>query len=208
MDSIYSAPRCNGCWTIFPNRLPETLAQQLRRHLDECTDCRVAHQRAGRLQQFLALKRHERPSPEYFDSFLSRFHQRIEVEARRRTNWWERLIASVAVEPPRGWRYALVSVAGVLLAAGFLMTSRIVPTGQLVAGRGAADRRATTPAPAISTELAKNIPSPIPVLAEPSLAYNATTASADEHNEASAPRYVLDRITVTPASYEVASIHF
>ena len=36
----------------------------------------------------------------------------------------------------------------------------------------------------------------------------AFPAVADLSNEPLAPRYVLDRVTVSPASYEVATVHF
>src|SRR5271170_3415523 len=75
-------------------RLAPSTAAQVRQHLAECTDCRVVEQRSARLQRLLALKRYERPTPEYFDNFLSEFHSRVSAEARR-TGWWEQVLERV-----------------------------------------------------------------------------------------------------------------
>ena len=114
---------------LSEDRLPETLSREVRRHLDECTDCRVAQQRAARLQQLLALKRHERPSPEYFDDFLREFHQRLQTETRTQAGWWEQLVASFTIERSRVWPYAFAGGMGVLLVVSVLMFERSCPDG-------------------------------------------------------------------------------
>src|SRR5277367_1992103 len=103
---------------LTQERLAPTTATQVRRHLADCTDCRVFEQRAGRLQRLLTLKRYERPSPEYFDNFLSEFHDRLLAEARQ-AGWWERVLGRVdgflAAESMRVWRYSFTSAMGVAM---------------------------------------------------------------------------------------------
>jgi hypothetical protein len=95
-------------------RLAPATAAQARQHLADCTDCRVMEQRTGRLQRLLALKRYERPAPEYFDHFLSEFHGRLLTEARQ-IGWWERALGRVddflAAESMRVWRYSFSSAS-------------------------------------------------------------------------------------------------
>src|ERR1017187_4515505 len=97
-------------------RLAPATAAQVRQHLADCTDCRVMEQRTGRLQRVLALKRYERPAPEYFENFLSEFHDRLLTEARQ-VGWWERALGRVddflAAELMRVWRYSFSSALGV-----------------------------------------------------------------------------------------------
>jgi predicted anti-sigma-YlaC factor YlaD len=203
---------------LSEDRLPETLSRELRRHLDECTDCRVAQQRAARLQRLLALKRYERPSPEYFSGFLGEFHQRLQAEARSQAWWWERLVAGFTIEPLRTWRYAFVGAAGAFLVVTVLLSRGIIPMGWPVASDGlqvtndvsmpifaeaSLPPSRSTPTKAIASVLTRSV--------EPSSAGSVVIIPAAAHSadaEVSAPRYVLDHITVTPASYEVASIHF
>jgi len=196
-------------------RLPEALSREVRRHLDECTDCRVAQQRAARLQQLLALKRHERPSLEYFDKFLSEFHQRFLVETRVRATWWERFVASFTIERTQAWSYAIASGVGAVLVASALMLRGMIPVGRLasraapqVVNGASAPTLATVSSPAPPFTPSRAIDSDLPRSVEPSSAGSVVIIPAVAHNEGSVPRYVLDRITVTPASYEVASVHF
>src|SRR5712671_6357901 len=102
-------------------RLAPAIAAQVRQHLADCTDCRVTEQRAGRLQRLLALKRYERPSAGYFDSFLSEFHGRLSIETRQ-IGWWERVLGRVddllAAESMRVWRYSFTSALGVAAVVG------------------------------------------------------------------------------------------
>jgi predicted anti-sigma-YlaC factor YlaD len=199
---------------LSENRLPEALSQELCRHLDECTDCRVAQQRAARLQQLLTLKRYERPSPEYFDHFLGEFHQRLQEKTRTQAGWWEQLVASFTIERSRAWRYAFAGGVGVSLVVSVLMSRGFIPMARLVASgapQAANDISMPTFAAASPSTQAKAVASTLSRSVEPSSAGSVVIIPAAAHNadaEVSAPRYVLDRITVTPASYEVASIHF
>src|SRR5271154_4685637 len=102
-------------------RLAPAIAAQVRQHLADCTDCRVLEQRTGRLQRLLALKRYERPAPEYFENFLSEFHSRLSAEARQ-IRWWEKALGRVddflAAESMRVWRYSFSSALGVAAVVG------------------------------------------------------------------------------------------
>src|ERR1017187_787551 len=108
-------------------RLAPATAAQVRQHLADCTDCRVMEQRTGRLQRVLALKRYERPAPEYFDNFLSEFHDRLLTEARQ-VGWWERALGRVddflAAESMRVWRYSFCSALGVAAGGGVAWVGR------------------------------------------------------------------------------------
>jgi len=108
--------------------VPETAAH-VRRHLAECTDCRVLEQRGARLQRLLALKRYERPAPEYFDNFHSEFHSRLLAEAQH-TGWWEQALGRIenllAIGSLRMWRYSVASAVGVAAVVGLMWTSASV----------------------------------------------------------------------------------
>ena len=76
--------KCEQVQRLFDDlasgRLPEPLAQDARRHLADCTDCRVQQQRLAKLQRLLTLKRYEQPAPAYFDNFTAEFHARLEAD--------------------------------------------------------------------------------------------------------------------------------
>src|SRR5260221_12601534 len=107
-------------------RLASATAAQVRQHLADCTDCRVMEQRAGRLQRLLALKRYERPAPEYFDNFLSEFHSRVLAEAQR-TGWWgqvlERIDDFLTIGSLRTWRYSLAGSMGLAVVMSVMWMS-------------------------------------------------------------------------------------
>ena len=201
-------------------QISETVARQVQRHLRDCTDCRVAHQRAGRLQQMLTLKRYERPSSGYLDRFLGEFHQRLDVETAPRVTWWDRIVNNLAIEPVRAWRYGFTGAVGVALAVTMLWrgfsspdvnsAATAVPTSQ----SDPAPLFVSSPLPAPHST-PQMIAATLPVSSRPTRdeagipsAGNVVIIPVAAHNDTSAPRYVLDRIGVTPASYEVASIHF
>ena len=173
-------------------RLTEMVALNVQRHLTECSDCRVFQQREHRLQQLLAVKRHETPGTAYFDNFLGEFHRRLAVETAPRPSYWQQLCQRLHLEPiPTvnfGYAHALgAAVALVLLWRG--LASVELPTGgerQDFTASHSTPRMIASALPAKPTET--------PVLAQVAL---------------NAPRYVLDRLAATtPASYEVASLHF
>ena len=200
--------------SLDAQRLDEGSARDVRQHLTECTDCRVQRQRAARLQQLLAVKRYERPHPQYFEGFLGEFHQRL-AEAEARPRLWERLFGHPDSSRFPQWQYGLIGASAVAL---LLVAIWVGP-------------RATDPSPS-SAALPLVMYSPVR-LADASLpASPATLQSAPKLSAASVferseitpaagsvistagragsglPRYVLDRIAITPASYDVASISF
>lgn len=210
-------------------RLPEPLAAALRQHLDDCTDCRVAHQRAARLQRLIALKRHEHPGAEYFDGFLAEFHRRLDAELQPRPSVWQRLAGAWSIEPMRGWRFGFAGALALTMAAMVLWYS-VRPANQTVA-TASPGIEPVAPTPTLFTASAPavqavplTIAAPLPSLAresadrlQPMMAGNPAgsatsvmpvSAVADRANDPLAPRYVLDRVTVSPASYEVANVHF
>ena len=160
----------------------------MHQHLADCTDCRVLEQRAGRLQRLLALKRYERPTPEYFDNFLSEFHGRIQAEARK-ISWWERVLGRVddflAAESMRVWRYSFTSALGVAAVVGLTHS-----TPQTIAA-SLPNLSSTASADYLSAS-----------------AGSVVLVPAQAHTDSSTPGYVLDHIPVTPASYDVPSVHF
>lgn len=179
---------CNKAQRLYDDlaegRVSEPLAAELRRHLDECTDCRVLRQRAGRLQQLLALKRHEQPAPAYFDNFLGDFHRRLTLETMRPT-WRERLTEAIRIEITPAWQYSLAGTCALLLAVGFFQYGSVN----------------NTVAPVRPTQAHSASPTTLAV-ADPAIAPVAWQAPA------SRPQYVLERLAVTPVSYETASIRF
>jgi hypothetical protein len=209
---------------LSENRLDSEVAVQVRQHLADCTDCRVLEQRAARLQRLLALKRYEQPAPGYLDNFLSEFHGRLMAETQR-TAWWERALGGIdsilVVGTMRVWRYGVASAMGVAVVVGVMWMS----VRQTNAPDSAADQTAVVnpslvladsqaePAPSHSApdSIVAPVPASLQAVAgddQPTSAGSVdlvqTTARADD----TAPRYVLDRIAVTPASYEVPSYHF
>ena len=201
---------------LADGRLAELVGSDLQRHIADCTDCRVLQQRAARLQRLLALKRYEQPSSQYSRLFLSEFHRRLEAETRARPGWWEQFLDSIIIEPARTWPYGFAGAAGIALAVGVLIWS-----GN---GRAPRDRRLvhedrptpiSSPSPVLTAasvpaphSLPRSIAATLPRSSDASSAGSVVIIPAAARDDASAPRYVLDRITVTPASYEVASVHF
>ena len=204
-------------------RLAPATAAQVRQHLADCTDCRVMEQRTGRLQRVLALKRYERPAPEYFDNFLSEFHDRLLTEARQ-VGWWERALGRVddflAAESMRVWRYSFSSALGVAAVVGLTwmglrQTSdpAVVASDSTVAASSSlADADTMLPPPhSTPSTIVAALPSLSPVASvdyQPASMGSVVLVPTSAHMDSSVPRYVLDRISVTPASYDVPSVHF
>ena len=173
---------------LAEGRLAETQATDLRRHLSECTDCRVAQQRATRLQQLLALKRHELPPPAYFANFTNEFHRRLAAEEAR-APWWQQVADRLAWSSLPALRYASATLAGVLLTLGafhWTQSNSVVPSP--IAQQAPAEAASLTTASATPTPGLRLMPA-------------ALESAADAG-------YVLDRIAVTPASYEGGSVRF
>ena len=205
---------------LAQDRLSAERAAGLRRHLADCTDCRVLQQRGARLQRLIALKRYERPAPAYFDDFLTQFHRRL-AETYSQAAWWERAFAGIdeffSAEAMQVWRYAMASTFGITMVVALLWTSLRVPEETADMPKQIAlenssvimTPQASTSAPALtvassefsglmhftsaSSELTgADVSEPIPLMREEAAA--------------STPQYVLDRISVSPASYDV--VHF
>jgi hypothetical protein len=171
------------------DRLSEPVAAELHRHLADCSDCRVARQRAVRLQQLLSLKRHETPGPAYFAGFVGEFHRRL-AAAEAQPAWYERILPAVSFESPL-WRYGFTAAAtaSILVAALFYWQGTEL---------GPVTRAATEPA----TQMVAIATRPAPVVTP------SVILMPEAPNASSQPRYVLDRITITPASYEPGSVRF
>ncbi len=198
---------------LAKNRLPDSLAEQVRQHLTDCTDCRVVQQRAARLLRLVALKRYERPAPEYFAGFLDEFHRRQQAELSQWSGLWEKIMGGLTVEPVRVWRVGFASALGVALAAGVMWIGvRQQNQSPEIAGHQAKARNS----PKILTEAPGAVRDPdsdrvrltLPLSDEPPVAAGFVLGPQDAQVEPAEPGYVLDRITVTPASYEVASVRF
>jgi hypothetical protein len=197
---------------LAAGRLPEPVAGDVRRHIGECTDCRVAQQRAARLQQLLALKRHEHPGSAYFDGFLNEFHRRLEAETAPRVRWWGLVWDQLTLRPAYGWAAAVTAVAVVGM---FLFDpSSANPPVHVVAPNVSA-------VAVVSPPVVEHPDSPVLVAspAGPLRGIEAESASivtpggvvimpAVAHSNYSAPRYVLDHIALTPVAYEAANVHF
>ena len=199
-------------------RVAEPLAEQLRRHLTDCTDCRVAQQRAARLRRLLALKRYEQPAPTYFQSFMDEFHRRLQAETVSPASLWTRLKAQWqdfrTATPVWTLRYGLTGAAGVLLVVG--AASWVVhQTKPMVAKRAAPlavqNANGASPIDSAPVLVAQDNPAAFSPLAR-DIPTGPTTdvvlVPATASTETSAPRYVLDHITITPASYEGPRVDF
>jgi hypothetical protein len=206
------------------DRLAVERAAEVRRHLADCTDCRVLEQRAARLQRVLALKRYEHPSAEYFDSFLTEFHRRLLAETQPQMGWWERVLGGIddflSAESMQVWRYGLASAVGVTMIVGLMWTG-LRETSESFDGAGQVAAESSPLiltsqfSPSASAPTLAMAPSPFPGSLHVAPAeYQLTMADMPERlpavtrAESATPQYVLDRISVTPATYEVANVHF
>ncbi|MGD0016192.1 MAG: zf-HC2 domain-containing protein [Verrucomicrobiia bacterium] len=178
-------------------RLALPLAEQLQRHLIDCTDCRVAQQRAARLRRLLTLKRYEQPAPAYFHGFLDEFHRRLQAETTSPASLWMRLKAQWegfrATTSDWALNYGLAGAAGVLLVAGVVSWMAVHQTIPMVAERGTPIASQNVVASISPTGSALRI---------------ASEGGATARMEGSAPRYILDHIAITPVSYEGPRVDF
>jgi hypothetical protein len=197
---------------LSEDRLAPELAAQVRRHVTECTDCRVLQQRGARLQRLLALKRYERPGPRYFDSFLMEFHRALLAETQPRTDWWRRVDEFWSIGRVLVWRYGFATTMGIALAVGLMwMGLREMgdPSNQI-----ASVSAPLTMTPIPETGLAAGPlelptgPRAVVVNYESPTVENELAPTVVTRPEPAMPQYVLDRISATPASYEVARVYF
>jgi hypothetical protein len=187
------------------DRLSEPQATLVRHHLTDCTDCRVLQQRNVRLQRLLALKRYEQPAPAYFDNFLAQFHQRLDaVEAH--PTFWQRFLRDSAGEPLGLWRLGLAGVCGLALCVSLVWMGlrssheAVLSANQLTTFSTVRLAEPTQPSEIGSELLLRHIPR----------ANSGELLALDTVAIAPAPppRYVLDRIAITPASYDVMRADF
>jgi len=203
-------------------RLAPDVAVAVRQHLTDCTDCRVSEQRAARLQRLLALKRYECPSPEYFSNFLAEFHNRLLAETQPRARWWERAWGGMddflLAKSMQVWRHGLASAMGVVVVAGLVWMG----LREIDDPAGSIDQMAAVNPPLMMTQIPLPASQSTPVAAtvqlvglthgasedyQSAVADSVAVAPAAARTE-STPQYVLDRISVTPASYDVPNVHF
>ena len=198
---------------LAAGRLTDGVARELQRHVNDCTDCRVTQQRAARLQQLLTVKRHEQPGTDYFDGFLGEFHRRLAHATTPQPTLWDRMLGALRIQNVPTLRYGFAHAFGVVIAAGMVLRGLVAAdVGREVAqadlGFGAPHWQAASASPAPHSTPPK-IASLLPRSLEPtSGAGGALILPVVTPSEPSTPRYVLDRISLSPASYEVASIHF
>jgi hypothetical protein len=200
-------------------RLAAPLAEQLQRHLTDCTDCRVAQQRAARLRRLLSLKRHEQPTPIYFQGFLDEFHRRLQTEPASPSSLWIWLKTQWEdfrrATPVWTLRYGLTSAAGVLLMAGIASWMVVHQTKPMVVERGAApiagqNVNSISPTDNLPMLVAQETPAAFTPLTRdiPTDATTHVVLVPAATREAGAPRYVLDHLAITPASYEGPRVNF
>ena len=199
---------------LTDGRLTDGVARELQRHVNDCTDCRVAQQRTARLQQLLSVKRHESPSPEYFGGFLHEFHRRLAVATAPQPKFWERALAALRIQNVPTLRYGFAHAFGVVIACGMVL--RGLMTTDLASDVAQADAlnfgtlhfQTANALPAPHSQ-PRRIDGTLPRSVEPvPTAGGALSIPVAPRDEPSSPRYVLDRISLSPPSYEVASIHF
>jgi hypothetical protein len=207
---------------LAQDRLDPETTTEVRQHLTDCTDCRVSAQRAARLQRVLALKRYERPSPRYMDNFLSEFHSRLAAELQREP-WWERALGNLdnllVVGTVRLWRYGMASAMGVAVVVGVMWVSvrqtnvPDVADDQIAAPASSlvlADTQVTA-SHSVPDAIGSAVPASLETVSDDDQAVAAggvESVASPVRADDTAPRYMLDRVTVTPASYEVPSVHF
>jgi hypothetical protein len=191
-------------------KLSAAVVAELRAHLAECTDCRVAQQRTVRLQQLLAIKRHENPGSAYFNNFLNDFHRRLEVETAPQPGWREMLAGQVEMVASRFWQYGLAGAVGVCVLGISLWYSGKNTSPATVAQEQNTDVAEMKPAEVIMP-VAMGLPVETVSFggnAEGFAPSGVIVLPSAVRAERSAPRYVLDRVTATPVSYETASCDF
>jgi len=186
------------------------VSHDVQRHVSECSDCRVAQQRALHLQQLLSVKRHETPGQHYFDSFLGNFQRRLAAELAPPPTFWQRVFTRLHIEPVPRLRYGYAHALGVAFAVALVWRGLVATDLPVNADRPAdndllAPTLATSALPAPSST-PQMIASALPVSQPQSI--NPFVLPAISMRDFNSPRYILDRINLSPASYEVASIHF
>ena len=174
-------------------RLAEPLARQVQRHVAECSDCRDFQQREHRLQQLLAVKRHEKPATDYLENFLGEFHRRLAAELAPRPSFWRQLSNRLPVPAFPSFRLGYLHALGAAVALVLIWRGLVA-----------------IDLPGSSERQDFSIPHSTPNMLTATLPVNADHAVLPLLAQVafSTPRYVLDHIAAAPVRYEVASIHF
>jgi len=199
---------------LADGRLNDGVARELQRHVGECTDCRVAQQRASRLQQLLAVKRYEKPGQEYLDGFLGEFHRRLAQATAPQPALWDRMLEALHIQSVPTLRYGFAHAFGVVLACGMILRGLISGDVGREVSQADAIRFGAPHWQAASASPAPHSTPPRIAALLPSFSETASSAGGalilpvEPAGESSSPRYVLDRISRSPSAYEVASIHF
>ena len=150
-----------------------------------------------KLARLLALKRHERPPQPYFDNFLAEFHRRQRVEPIRARGWWEQFCEFFRGEPILVARYALGGALALLLCVNaFLLLNR---SAQTPAAPPLAEIFTPQPPPSV---FAAQVTSPgiVPSADVPTHSWAPQLASNVQ--SISRSQFILDRVQVSPASYD------
>ena len=184
----------------------ESLELDLQQHLHDCTDCRVAQQRSARLQRLLSLKRYEQPDSHYFERFAGEFHQRLSAEMQDNGGWWSRWKTGLALPPFRAWSYGFATAAAISCSVAFWWTAFHPAAQQRLAANAAPDLLDSSQM-VLPNSMSRPVPVPVytpvhgfgTVSAGPPLVLSSFANSS----LTDAPPYVLDRLTVSPVSYEV-----
>jgi hypothetical protein len=189
------------------NRLDESTAERVRGHLADCTDCRVGMQKQARLIRLLSLKNHEQPPTAYWDGFLDEFHRRLDADAASES-LWRRLVgrfdvAWLTTEVMPHWRPAVLAV--------FMVTAcGVTFWWGIDDDRWSAEstRLINRPQPGTMRLVVDTAPAPLPTLSNPAPSMPGGVIVAVDQPDREHTRYVMDRIAVTPVTYEVANIDF
>ncbi len=173
----------------------------MRAHLADCTDCRVVQQRTARLQRLLALKTHEQPGARYFEGVVGDFHRRLAAESQPVPlvdQWLQWLGLDSLLSPRYGWASACAVLLVIGLGwVGLRNTVSLVEHNQASSRSVAWIEPGSLPVPAVPVVPAA-LTDPEPVAEQISVGFVPSTA----------PRYVLDQIGITPASYESPHVGF
>lgn len=189
------------------DRLDASTAECVRGHLADCTDCRVRMQKLSRLQRLLALKKHEQPPQAYWDGFLDEFHRRLEADTASPSLW-----RRIAGRLEGAWELPDVTVYWRPAALAAFMVTACSAT----IWWGLQDHRLLTdssrlinpPRQGTLQLVVDAAPAPLPTLSTPVGSAPVGVIVAVDQSNREHTRYVMDRLAVTPVTYEVANIDF
>ena len=189
----------------------KSVSSKINQHLIDCTDCRVQQQRIVRLQQLLALKRYEKPHPEYFDCFLSEFRQRLYEEQTRQPSLWQQMTERFREFTFSAIHFRYAGGIAILIALACMWAGlQVMNTSS----------KPSNETPIFQKTVRKNttdhLPNAFPQLTSFSKQINGGdqfhsvefVSQRPEEEVANTTEYILESITITPVNYEVDSVHF